>query len=184
MRGKVTDQDLTNYALNELSPEERLYVESMLAVSEECRNDVYQMLETSEMLKEGFEESEFGADLLLNDEQREKVLEVPRFHWRGFLQRAAAIALLAAGTAYTMTRPGLLGGHNATGNLATATEAVGSLVADVQTNGFARTAEEVTARLLKASMPVETSEFQFVAAPAVCTPPIFDMPAMPEVVEM
>src|SRR6187401_2802982 len=111
MRGKVTDQDLTNYALNELSPEERLYVESMLAVSEECRHDVYQMLEVGEMLKEGFEESEYGADLLLNDEQREKVLEVPRFQWAGLFQRAAAIALLAAGTAYTMTRPALTSGH-------------------------------------------------------------------------
>jgi anti-sigma factor RsiW len=184
MRGKVTDQDLTNYALNELSPDERLYVESMLAVSEECRHDVYQVLEVGEMLKEGFEEAEFGADLLLNDEQRDKVLEIPRFHWRGFFQRAAAIALLAAGTAYTMTRPGLLGSHGAAGNLATAGEAVGSLVADVQNHGFARTAEEVTARLLQASMPAEPADFQFVAAPAVCTPPIFDMPVMPEVAEM
>jgi hypothetical protein len=33
-------------------------------------------------------------------------------------------------------------------------------------------------------MPAEVGEFQFVAAPAVCTPPIFDMPAMPEVIEM
>ena len=184
MRGKVTDQDLTNYALNELSPDERLYVESMLAISEECRHDVYQMLDVSEMLKEGFEDSEYGADLLLNDEQREKVLEVPRFHWAGFFQRAAAIALLAAGTAYTVTRPGLLSSPGAAENLATAGEAVGSLVANVQSNGFARTAEEVTARLLKASVPAEQSDFQFVAAPAVCTPPIFDMPAMPEVVEM
>jgi len=184
MRGKVTDQDLTNYALNELSPEERLYVESMLAISEECRHDVYQMLECSEMLKEGFEQSEYGADLLLNDEQREKVLEVPRFQWAGFFQRAAAIALLAAGTAYTMTRPGSTGGHVAAENLASAGEAMGNLVADVQNNGFARTAEEVTARLLQASMPADPSDFQFVAAPAVCTPPIFDMPAMPDVVEM
>jgi hypothetical protein len=184
MRGKVTDQDLTNYALNELSPEERLYVESMLAVSEECRHDVYQMLEVGEMLKEGFEEDEFGADLLLNTEQREKVLEVPRFHWSGFFQRAAAIALLAAGTGYTMTRPGLWQSRGAAGQIATAGEAMGNLVAGVQNNGFARTAEEVTARLLKASKPAETTEFQFVAAPAVCTPPIFDMPPMPEVAEM
>jgi anti-sigma factor RsiW len=184
MRGKVTDQDLTNYALNELSPGERLYVESMLAVSEECRNDVYQMLEVGEMLKEGFEQDEFCADLLLNENQREKVLEIPHFHWRGFFQRAAAIALLAAGTAYTMTRPGLWGGRGAAGQIATAGEAVGTLVANVQNNGFAQTAEEVTARLLKASVPAETTDFQFVAAPAVCTPPIFDMPAMPESAEM
>jgi anti-sigma factor RsiW len=184
MRGKVTDQDLTNYALNELSPDERLYVESMLAVSEECRHDVYQMLEVGEMLKEGFEEDEFGADLLLKDEQRERVLEVPRFHWGGFFQRAAAIALLAAGTAYTMTRPGLWQERGAAGQIATAGEAMGNLVAEVQNNGFARTAEEMTARLLQASMPADPTDLQFVAAPAVCTPPIFDMTAMPDVAEM
>ena len=188
MRGKVTDQDLTNYALNELSPDERLYVESMLAVSEECRHDVYQMLEVSEMLKEGFERDEAGADLLLNDEQRFRVLEVPRFHWASLFQRAAAVALLAAGTAYTMTRPGVWQRGGAADQFATATEVVTNLVADVRDNGFAKTAEEVTARLMKASAPVESnldsSEFQFVAAPAVCTPPIFDMPSMPDVAEM
>lgn len=186
MRGKVTDQDLTNYALNELSPDERLYVESMLAISEECRHDVYQMLEMGEMMKEGFELDEQGAELLLNDAQRERVLEVPRFHWRGFLQRAAAIALLAAGAAYAVTRPGLGLRNGAADQLASAGEAMGSLVAEVRDNGFARTAEEVTARLLKASMPASTeaADFQFVAAPAVCTPPIFDLPDMPEVVEM
>ena len=190
MRGQVTDQDLTNYALNELSPEERLYVESMLGVSEECRNDVYQMLELGEMLKEGFEEDEYGTDLLLKDNQRERVLEVPRFHWGGFFQRAAAIALLAAGTGYTMTRPGLWQNRGPAEQIATAGLAMGDFVAGVQNNGFARTAEEVTQRLLKASMPaepvdqVDSVEFQFVAAPAVCTPPIFDMPVMPEVGEM
>ena len=55
MRGRLTEQDLTDYALNELPPDERLYVESMLGVSEECRNDIYQMLELSELLKEGME---------------------------------------------------------------------------------------------------------------------------------
>ena len=64
MRGKVSDQDLTNYALNELSAEDRLYVESMLGISEECRHDVYQMLDLGEMLKEGFEGNEDAAALL------------------------------------------------------------------------------------------------------------------------
>jgi hypothetical protein len=172
-----------------MSAEERLYVESMLAVSEECRHDVYQMLELGEMLKEGFEEDEAGAEILLNDEQRERVLEVPRFHWRGFFQRAAAVALLAAGAAYTATQTNLWKQGGAAGQIATASQAagetVGSLVADVRDNGFARTAEEVTARLLKASMPADGAEFQFVAAPAVCTPPLLDSIAqMPDVVEM
>ena len=56
MRGKITDQDLTNYALNDgLEPSERLYVESMLAVSEECRNDVYQMIDVATLLEKSFD---------------------------------------------------------------------------------------------------------------------------------
>ena len=56
MRGKITDQDLTNYALNDgLEPSERLYVESMLAISEECRQDIYRNIEMSQMLETGFE---------------------------------------------------------------------------------------------------------------------------------
>ena len=185
MRGKVTDQDLTNYALNELSPEERLYVESMLGVSEECRHDVYRMLELGEMLKEGFEQEDTSMDILLKDDQRVRVLEVPRFHWRSFMQRAAAITLLAAGTAYTMTRPGLWQKGGAADQIASAGEAVGHLVAEVSDQGFARTAEEVTARLLKASMTTgDAPDFQFVAAPAVCTPPMLEMPPMPELAEM
>ena len=58
MRGKLSDQDLTNYALNELEARERLYVESMLAVSVECRDDVYQMIDVAQMLEEGFEREE------------------------------------------------------------------------------------------------------------------------------
>ena len=50
MRGKLTDQDLTDYALNEMDAHQRLYVESMLAVSVECLNDVYEMLEVAHML--------------------------------------------------------------------------------------------------------------------------------------
>ena len=55
MRSEISDQDLTDYALNELGPEERLYVESMLAVSEECRNDVYEMIDMAMLLEKGFE---------------------------------------------------------------------------------------------------------------------------------
>jgi len=105
MRGRLTEQDLTDYALNELPPDERLYVESMLGISEECRNDVYQMLEIGEMLKEGMERNDSDA-LTLSAEQRAKVLEVPAWHWRGILQKAAAILMLSAGTAFTATRPG------------------------------------------------------------------------------
>ena len=73
MRGKVSDQDLTDYALNELPPNERLYVESMLGISEECRNDVYRTLDLSEMLKEGLELEE-DPTFTLDAEQRNRVL--------------------------------------------------------------------------------------------------------------
>jgi hypothetical protein len=176
MRGKITDQDLTDYALNELPPNERLYVESMLGVSEECRGDVYQMLDLGEMLKEGFEEDErkdeLGAALLLNEEQRAKVLDVPRWNWMHFLRQAAAIALLAGGTAYVASRPDLWGSRGTNDQYA---------VSGVSGQGYASSPEELTNRTMAASALAETPEsddLQFVmSGPAVCTPPVLgDMP--------
>src|SRR5687767_2364860 len=132
MRGKVTDQDLTDYALNELRPDERFYVESMLAVSDECRHDVYRMLDLSEMLTEGFEQEEDAKSILLNDEQRSKVLAVPRWHWRGILQKAAAVAILAAGTAYAVKSPALWQNGGAADKLAKTSETVKDMVSDIQ----------------------------------------------------
>ena len=98
MKGKLTQQDLTDYALNELSPNERLYVESLLAVSEEYRNDIYEMIDAALMLEEGFEIEEEKMPALLTDGQRQRVLEVElpnRFFQRAavLLSAAAAIAL-------------------------------------------------------------------------------------------
>jgi hypothetical protein len=189
MRGKVSDQDLTNYALNELPPSERLYVESMLGVSEECRGDVYQMLELGEMLKEGFEADEAGVDLLLNDEQRTKVLTVPRWDWRGFLRQAAAITLLAAGTAFAMTRPGFWQKGGVGGQLSEATDKLTKFAQDISENGlsgFARTPEEYNRwREARASEQIEWQFAQAGVVPAVCTPtPEGDVPPMPDMGEM
>jgi anti-sigma factor RsiW len=98
VKGKLTQQDLTDYALNELSPNERLYVESLLAVSEEYRNDIYEMIDAALMLEEGFEIEEEKMPALLTDGQRQRVLEVElpnRFFQRAavLLSAAAAIAL-------------------------------------------------------------------------------------------
>ncbi len=183
MRGRLTEQDLTDYALNELPPDERLYVESMLGVSEECRNDVVQMLELSETLKECMER-EAADELTLRADQRAKVLEVPAWHWRGFLQKAAAILLLAAGTAFLTTSPGFwrkTGG--AVDKLASAGSAVQGMVADVQEKGFARSVEEFRSRLEKLAAQPAEMEWQFAAQPAVCTPPVWIDP-LPEIAEM
>lgn len=185
MRGRLTPQDLTDYALNELPPDERLYVESMFGVSEECRNDVYQMLELSEMLKEGMERTD-SDELTLNAEQRAKVLEVPAWHWRGALQKAAAILLLSAGTAFIATRPGFWDKSGATADrLASAGQVVQGIVADMQEKGFARSVEEFRSRLEKvSSQPATETDWQFAAQPAVCTPPVWIDAPMPEIGEM
>ncbi len=184
MRGRLTEQDLTDYALNELPPDERLYVESMLGASEECRHDVVQMLEFGEMLKEGLELEETEV-LMLSDEQRARVLEIPAWHWRGLLQKAAAILLLAACTGFIATRPGLWGpGGTAIEKLASAGHAVQGMVADVQEKGFARSVEEFRSRLEKGSGQIaDAGEWQFAAQPAVCTPPVWIDP-LPEIAEM
>jgi anti-sigma factor RsiW len=101
MRGSISDQDLTDYALNELRPEERLYVESMLAVSEECRNDVYEMIEVAQLLERGFEAQEAKLPGMLTDEQRAKLLHIEETTpvWR----TAAAVLGLAACVAFALT---------------------------------------------------------------------------------
>ena len=185
MRGRLTEQDLTDYALNELPPDERLYAESLLGVSDECKNDIYQMLELGELLKSGFAAHDDTQVLELNAEQRAKVLEVPAWHWRGILQKAAAIVLLAAGSAFLVTRPGFWNQHGAgAGRLASAGHAVQGMVADVQEKGFARSVEEFRSRLEKVSAPTTETEWQFASQPAVCTPPVWVDLVLPEIADM
>ncbi|MDR3401506.1 MAG: hypothetical protein P4L99_03320 [Chthoniobacter sp.] len=95
MRGKLSDQDLTDYALNELGPEERLYVESMLAVSEECREDVYKTIDLGLMIEETFDREEGKISLALTAEQRMKLLDV-RLPNRFLRRSATALAAAAA----------------------------------------------------------------------------------------
>lgn len=99
MRSKISDQDLTDYALDELAPEERLYVESMLAVSEECRNDVYEMIDVAMMLEDGFEREDrkLAVDFELTGSQRADLLNVRMPNY--FLRRTAAVLAAAAAVA-------------------------------------------------------------------------------------
>ena len=101
MRSKISDQDLTDYALDALDPNERLYVESMLAVSEECRNDVYEMIDMAMMLEEGFErEDNKVSTLMLTGEQREQLLTAaPQRH---FFRRASVVLAAAAAVALAL----------------------------------------------------------------------------------
>jgi anti-sigma factor RsiW len=106
MRGKISDQDLTDYALDELEPRERLYVESMLAVSEECRNDIYESIELAQMLEEGFEREEAKTPALLTMEQRQSLLRGTSSP-RRFVPMAAAALAAAACAAFVVSHPTL-----------------------------------------------------------------------------
>ena len=126
MRGKISDQDLTDYALNELPPEERLYVESMFAVSEECRHDVYEMIELTQLMEEGFERESSKVPTLLTQEQREKLLYMPS--GPSVWQKTAAVVGLAACTALAITQPGLWNVRQHAGTVANVSTKVSTMV--------------------------------------------------------
>lgn len=129
MRGKLSDQDLTNYALNELDARERLYVESMLAVSVECRDDVYQMLDVAQMLEEGFERETVKVTTGLTSEQRQRLLiPLPRRRVLPFIHKAAAAAALAACVAVALANSQLWQSEERSRKIATVSSQVSGLV--------------------------------------------------------
>ena len=108
MRGKISDQDLTDYALNELDPHERLYVESMLAVSEECRADVYDLVEIGQMIEEGFDREDGKIEsITLTPEQRARLLTI-RVNPFAVARTAAAVLAVAACVAFAIVHPAVL----------------------------------------------------------------------------
>ncbi len=171
MRGNLSEQDLTDYALNELQPEDRLYLESMLAVSEECRHDIYEMIELRQMLEEGFEaETESVPFCALTHEQRDSLVAFrPR---RPVWQRAAAVVGLAACAAAAVTHPAFWRTDDPAGKVAQMTMQMSKIVADAVTPEkinfaaplatIAAFAEESSGWLPSASETIDT---------AICTPP-------------
>jgi len=100
MRSQISDQDLTDYALNELGPDERIYVESMLVVSEECRNDIYETIDVAMLLEQGFDREDGRETLGLTPDQRRALLNVriPNH----FFRHAAAVFAAAAAVAFAL----------------------------------------------------------------------------------
>lgn len=106
MRGPLSEQDLTNYALDELTPHERIYVESMLAASEECRNDVCETIEMARLLEQGYERELVAAetiDLTLTGEQRGELTR-PHHTLRCVVRDVASALGLAACVAFALTK--------------------------------------------------------------------------------
>lgn len=104
MRSQISDQDLTDYALNELDPAQRIYVESMLAVSEECRSDIYEMIDMAMLIEQGFEREEAKISETLRPEQRAALLSV-RTRPRQYVQRIAVALAAAAALTFAAMHP-------------------------------------------------------------------------------
>lgn len=179
MRGKITDQDLTNYALNDgLEPSERLYVESMLAISEECRQDIYRNIELTQMLETGFERMYGDAAPMLTDEQRFELLNPPvRRFGRATLHRAAAVLAMAACAALALANPNLWQLENHRRSLAQVSTQVSRMMSDSITGGTdSSIAPLVTMPTFSESMDslLQTTMDAMSQPSAICTPPTLD----------
>jgi anti-sigma factor RsiW len=182
MRAHISEQDLTDYALNELDPHQRIYVESMLAVSEECRNDVYQMIELSQLLEQGFEREAVFAerqDLHLKAEQR---ADLTRPHHRAhYIFRDVMSAIgLAACVAFCLVKfddAEFAGARAAAGRMAQATTtAAGAMTVKVQSpdGGIDLASALASLRELAAessTMLIDAGGDMLPDPPEICTPP-------------
>ena len=99
MKAKISEQDLTDYALNELGPEERIYVETMLGADEKAREDVYKIIDLVMMLDAGFDRQQDREPAVLTLEQRRALMNVrgPNvFLWNSVAGFAAAACVAFA----------------------------------------------------------------------------------------
>ena len=99
MKAKISEQDLTDYALNELGPEERIYVETMLGADEQAREEVYKIIDLAMMLDAGFEKQQGREPAVLTLEQRRALMNVrgPNvFLWNSVATLAAAACVAFA----------------------------------------------------------------------------------------
>ena len=183
MRAKFSDQDLTDYALNELEPADRLYVESMLAVSEECRNDVYKMIELAQSLEDGFERDGRGSEVLCLKPEQRADLTRPHFTGRYVAREIVSLVGLAACVAFAIT---LLGRFQATGSDTTSSRvaAVSSQVSSRVSTTVSQVVQSPESVDMKAAfeslrkmvsdpnnwLPVSEGMPQ---PPELCTPPTF-----------
>jgi hypothetical protein len=107
MKDRLRQVDITNYALNELEPRERLYVESIMLGCDSTRTDVLEMIEMAQLLEEGFEAEVSGQELVLDPCRRSKVLGnvVSEGVWYHVWRTAAAAVTLAACLVFSVAAP-------------------------------------------------------------------------------
>jgi anti-sigma factor RsiW len=173
VRGKISNQDLTDYALNELTPADRLYLESMLAVSEEYREDIYKMIDLAQMLEEGFEKDAIIAEkqeAALRPEQRE-VLVQPHFTRRYIIRdiiSALGIAACVAFAAMKFQSYDFSGAQSVAGRVAHASTMA---VQSPETIDLAKSLEALRSLAEEGAKLVPVSTDLLPEPPTICTPP-------------
>jgi len=183
VRGPLSDQDLTDYALNELTPQERIYIESMFAASEECRNDVCETIEMARLLEQGYEREMVAAeirDLSLKADQRME-LSRPQHTARYIIRDIAGAIGLAACVAFTITKfdaESFAPARSAMGDLAAkSTEVAGNMSAAVQSNeiDLAKALASLREMAEESSKLIPVSTDGILEPPTICTPPTLIM---------
>ncbi len=108
MKDRLRQQDITDYALNELEPRERLYVESLMLGSDDLREDAAAMVETARLLEFGFANESSAEELLeLGTERRDWVLAHSKVGsmWRTMGKVAVGAVSLAACVVFSVAAP-------------------------------------------------------------------------------
>jgi anti-sigma factor RsiW len=180
----LSEQDRTDYALNELDPHQRMYVESMLAASEECRHDIVKTIEMAQLLEEGFErELAAGrpAGITLLPDQRAELTR-PHHTLRYAVRDVISALGLAACVAFAIThfdKPHFQPAREAAGRMAEAsTKAAGAMTAAVQSPDridLAKALASLRELAGESSKLIPASNEMLDPNATICTPPTLIM---------
>jgi hypothetical protein len=156
----------------------------MLAVSEECREDIYKMIDLAQMLEEGFERDVVAAErreVALREEQREKLVQ-PHFTKRYMIRDIVSglgIAACFAFAAAKLDSYDFRGAQNVAGRVAHAsTVAAGAMTTAVQspeTIDFAKSLEALRSLAEDSAKLIPVSADLLPEPPTICTPPTLIM---------
>ncbi len=181
MRGPLSDQDLTDYALDELTPQERIYIESMLAASEECRNDVCETIEIARLLEQGYEREIVAAeirDLALKADQRAELTR-PHHTARYIIRDIAGAIGLAACVAFTIAKfdtPSFAPARSAMNRVAAkSTEFGGNMLVQSNDIDLAKALASLREMAEESSKLIPVSTDGLLEPPTICTPPTLIM---------
>jgi hypothetical protein len=156
----------------------------MLAVSEECREDIYKMIDLAQILEEGFEKDTGVAerqDMTLRPQQRETLVQ-PHFTKRYLIRDIISALGIAACITFALTKLekfDFSGAHGVAGRMAQAsTLAAGAMTTAVQspeTIDLAKSLEALRSLAEEGVKLVPVGADLLPEPPAICTPPTLIM---------